>query len=625
MCGIAGGWTYSSINEKALRNSLFHRGPDLQKIFRKGQVFLYHTRLSILDTSSSASQPFCFENLVLVYNGEVYNFKEIRKVLEGKGYTFSTNSDTEVVIKAFHCWRELAVQKFIGMFAFAVYDTNSDNIYLFRDRVGVKPLYYSHSNSGFYFGSELKVFNHFPVARTISLESVAEYFRFGFISGSSSIFNEVQKLLPGHYLCWSNSGVILKKYWSVREARENEAVEKTEKQWIDHLEETLISSFKYRMVSDVPVGIFLSGGIDSTLVTAILQKHCGNINTFTIGFKESQFDESGYAKKASNYLKTNHTEKILSIDVAKELLHQFYDIYDEPFADSSGIPTALVTALAKEHGIKVVLSADGGDELFGGYNHYFRHTKSYKTMEKIPSNFRKLLAVSSKVCFPKNFRERFLPKNLEHRAYAFEEIIRSKSFIKFYENSIANQAETEIHALFKEGKISKSILSWHYGDLKPEDQMMLWDYLNYLPNDLLVKVDRATMFNSIEGRDPFLDHRLVEMANDMPLHLKIRDGKGKYILRKVLRRYVPDEFFERPKQGFSIPMFQWFSQELDVLFEKYLSYDMVTSTGFLKYSEIEKEKRKYRYNKAKGYQHNIEKMWRLLSFMMWWEKWGRNA
>jgi asparagine synthase (glutamine-hydrolysing) len=625
MCGIAGGWTYRNINEEALRSSLFHRGPDSQNFFKKNEVFLYHTRLSILDTTSAASQPFHFENLVLVYNGEVYNFKEIRKVLEGKGYTFSTNSDTEVVIKAFHCWRELAVQKFIGMFAFAIYDTNSDNIYLFRDRVGVKPLYYSHSNSGFYFGSELKVFNHFPVAKTINLESVAEYFRFGFISGSSSIFNEVQKLLPGHYLCWSNSGVILKKYWSVREARENEAVEKTEKQWIDQLEETLISAFNYRMVSDVPVGVFLSGGIDSTLVTAILQKHNCNINTFTIGFKESQFNESGYAKKISNYLKTNHTEKILSIDVAKELLHQFYDIYDEPFADSSGIPTALVTALAKEHGIKVVLSADGGDELFGGYNHYFQHARLFKTMEKIPSNFRNLLAVSSKVCFPKNFRERFLPKNLEHRAYAFEEIIRSKSFIKFYENSIANQAETEIHALFKEGKISKSTISWHYGDLKSEDQMMLWDYLNYLPNDLLVKVDRATMFNSVEGRDPFLDHRLVEMANDMPLHLKIRNGKGKYILRKVLRRYVPDEFFERPKQGFSIPMFQWFSQEFDILFEKYLSYNMVTSTGFLNYSEIEKEKRKYRYNKAKGYQHNIEKMWRLLSFMMWWEKWGRNA
>jgi asparagine synthase (glutamine-hydrolysing) len=617
MCGIAGFYN-AKVDELQINpviEKLRHRGPDDQQFYVKNDVGLIHTRLSIIELSKLGKQPYRFQNLVLAFNGEIYNYKDVRERLVGSGYSFISNSDTEVLIKSFHCWREKCMDHLIGMFAFAIYDESTDEVFLVRDRVGVKPLYYSYQRGALYFGSEIKALTPFGLSKEINLDSVALYFRFGFIPHHLSIFKNISKLEPGCYLKVSRNAIVKKKYWELKhEANQN----KKEHEWEDELEELLISSFRYRMVSDVPVGVFLSGGIDSSLLTAILQKHCGNINSFTIGFDESAFDESPYAKQVAGFLKTNHTQKILKLEEARKLLLNFYSIYDEPFADTSGLPTGCVTKLAKENGVKVVLSADGADELFGGYTHYQKAMNLFRKFNSLPIGLRRTVSKSIGLLFPPTLRKKIRPLNIEHKIYAFEEILAAGNSIDFFEAFLANQSVAEISQMVQSA--SNGSMGFPRKDLTDLQNMMAWDFQFYLPDDLLVKVDRATMYYGVECRDPFLDHRLVEFASRMPEGLKIRNGKGKYILRKVLKKYVPENFYERKKQGFSIPIFAWFSRELDEMFEHYLSNVSLKNIAFLDSQEIQKEHAKYKLYKKQGKQYNIEKMWRILSFMLWWEK-----
>lgn len=621
MCGIAGFYNIIVDQEKinSVIDSLYHRGPDEQNSYAREDVGLIHTRLSIIDVSGLGSQPYKFENLVLVFNGELYNYREIREDLKKKGYHFQSNSDTEVLIKAFHCWREHCVDRFIGMFAFSIYDERSDEIFLFRDRVGVKPLYYAFHKGAFYFASELKALSVFPVDKEINRDAVSLYFRYGFIPHQLSIYKTVSKLEPGHFLRVSRKGILKTKYWRPTAAAVSA---RNENEWLDELEALLISAFRYRMVSDVPIGVFLSGGIDSSLLTAVLQKHHGGLNTFTIGFKESAFDESVYAHKVAKHLGTNHIEKILGLQEARNQLLRFYDIYDEPFADTSGIPTSCVTQLARQHGVKVVLSADGGDELFGGYSHYLNAVRLFQNFHAVPLSVRKLLSQASRTLFPVQLRKKTKLLNLEHKAYALEELVSAQNPTEFFEAFLANQSMVEVYNM---------MTSEHSGSMNfnsdrhsPLEVMMDWDFQYYLPDDLLVKVDRATMFHSTECREPFLDHRLVEFARSIPSGLKIKDGKGKYLLRKLLTRYLPQNYFERKKQGFSIPIFSWFREELDQLFHVYLSIEKLSHIPFFNAKEILREHAKYLYFKRLGKPYNIEKMWRILSFMMWWETYQRN-
>jgi asparagine synthase (glutamine-hydrolysing) len=422
-------------------------------------------------------------------------------------------------------------------------------------------------------------------------------------------------LEPGHLLKVSRHGITKKKYWNPS----NEIIHnRTEADWIDKLEELLIDAFKYRMVSDVPVGVFLSGGIDSSLLTAILQKHHRGINTFTIGFEESEFDESNYAKKIAELLQTNHYQKNLTLSDAKQVLDQYYSIYDEPFADTSGIPTACVAAFAKKNGMKVVLSADGGDELFGGYTHYPKAIALFNKFASLPKIVRAGIAKGSRILLPPAIRSKVYPFNTEHRAYALEELATAHNPIKFFESFIANQTLDEISRMIHSSKFQYLENSTIGSD--PLQTMMAWDFQYYLPDDLLVKVDRATMFHSIECREPFLDHRLVEFARRIPNELRIKHGKGKYLLQQLLNRYLPLSYFERKKQGFSIPVFAWFKRELDELFAIYLTKEKINPIPFLDFEEIQKEYDKYKYFKKRGKQYNIEKMWRVLSFLMWWDK-----
>ncbi len=620
MCGIAGFYNAKVDQDQVdtLIEKLRHRGPDGQRFYRNNDVGLIHTRLSIIELSELGSQPYRFENLVLVFNGELYNYKEVREELKSLGYSFQSNSDTEVLIKAFHCWREASVSHFIGMFAFSIYDEFSNEIFLFRDRVGVKPLYYSYQNDGLFFASELKALSVFNINKDINADAVSLYFRFGFVPDHLSIYSAISKLEPGHYIKVSAQGIIKRKYWSLSyDTIQN----KKEDDWLNELEALLISAFQYRMVSDVPVGVFLSGGIDSSLLTAILQKHHGGIHSFTVGFEESAFDESTYAQKVAEHLHTQHHQKILKLEEARTLLHEFYAIYDEPFADTSGIPTACVTQLAKEAGMKVVLSADGGDELFGGYTRYQQANDLFQKFKTLPEGVRHAVSKGIRTMLPPSVRSKINLLNIEHKAYAFEELIEAKNPITFFEGFMANQSVDEVTNIVRH--IGLCSMQFSETINNPMQAMMGWDFQYYLPDNLLVKVDRATMFYGVESRDPFLDHRLAEFTARMPVDLKIKDGKGKYPLRALLSRYVPSEYFERKKQGFSIPIFAWFNQELDSMFEIYLSSEYLNKVGILNTEEVRKEYRKYLHYKKSGKQYNIEKMWRILSFMLWWEKYNQ--
>lgn len=617
MCGIAGFYNLTATQGQvnSLKKRLKHRGPDDEGVYIHHDVGLIHTRLSVIEITPLGAQPYRFEHLVLVFNGELYNYKEVRQVLETLGYSFLSNSDTEVLIKAFHCWRERCVDHFIGMFAFSIYDEEKDEIFLFRDRVGVKPLYYSFQNGTLVFASELRALSDFDLSREVDVDAISYYFRFGFVPQHLSIFKSISKLEAGHYLNVSRQNIVKKRYWFPS----YETIHgKKESEWLDELEALMISSFLYRMIADVPIGVFLSGGIDSSLLTAILQKHHGGIHSFTIGFEESAFDESIYARKVAEHLQTKHTQKVLKLDEARELLMDFYSIYDEPFADTSGIPTACVTQLAKARGMKVVLSADGGDELFAGYTHYQKAISLYNKFTALPIGVRHAIAKMTRLFIPPELRNKIYPLNIEHKAYAFEELVSAESPTAFFEAFIANQSLDELGKMIHAAAVHTMGVSGK--GQSPHQTMMAWDFQHYLPDDLLVKVDRATMFHSIECREPFLDHRLVEFALGIPTELKIKDGKEKYLIRKLLSRYVPKEYFERRKQGFSIPIFEWFSKELDEMFNYYLSIEKISAIPFFDTAEIQREHKKYLYFKRQGKQYNIEKMWRILSFMLWWEK-----
>jgi asparagine synthase (glutamine-hydrolysing) len=617
MCGIAGyyNWRVQPDQLEQLLQSLHHRGPDDNGLFLDDHVGLLHTRLSIIELTKLGAQPYHFDSLVLVFNGELYNYKEVRFELIKKGYSFDSNSDTEVLIKAFHCWREKSVEHFIGMFAFCLYDKQIDTLYIFRDRVGVKPLYFSYQQNSLAFASELKALSILMKDRLIDEEALALFFRFGFIPHHYSIYKSVNKLEPGTYLTLSKDGLKKKRYWNPSLVVDKS---RSEEDWLEELEAVAISAFTYRMVSDVPVGIFLSGGIDSSLLASILTQHHGNINSFTIGFNEAHFDESIYARQIAAYLGIKHHERILEMGQARKLMEDFYCIYDEPFADTSGIPTSFVTRLAKEAGMKVVLSADGGDELFGGYSHYNKAFALYHRIQLLPYSMRKRMVQTSTAMLSKSMRQQLVFLNLEHKIYAFEELLLAPDMESFFEAVVANQALPEIETLLNRSFPGIS-LSQSKQD-QTQQSMLMWDFTNYLPDDILVKVDRATMHQSMECREPFLDHRLAELSWKMPIEFKIKKGIGKYPLRKLLSRYMPNSYFDRKKQGFSIPIFNWFMEDMDKLFEDYFSDNRLKNIDILNAKEIQREYRKYKIYKTRNKDYNIEKMWRLLSFMLWWER-----
>ena len=613
MCGVVG---FNGINSQKLEkmmDSINHRGPDDRGVFESKYLSLGHVRLSILDLTSHGHQPMQYDNLSMVYNGEVYNFKEIRDELIEYGYDFVSDTDSEVILKAYHKWGIKAIDKFIGMFAIAIYNQTSLELTLIRDRVGVKPLYYYFDGVDFVFGSELRpIMDYFRDIKKleISKDALFEYFKIGYISSNLSIFKNCYKVPAGKYLTFNtqNLKVDIKEYWSIIPFFKLPKFQKSEEELIDELEAILIDAFKYRMVSDVPVGVFLSGGVDSSIVASILQKHYGNIHTFTIGFEDDKYNEAGYAKEVANYIGTTHTEKYLSSSGAKEILDRFVDIYDEPFGDSSGIPTTLVSQVAKDAGVKVVLSADGGDELFCGYSRYWTIDNIGSKVFKIPVPLRKSMNFIMDSIGDKSI-SKVLNSNLEFKYKLIHKILKNKNWEEMYK-SLTSYDIGELLDFSKD--INES--SFAIGEAEaPMQGMMLWDYHRYMVDDILTKVDRATMSLSIEGREPLLDHRIAQFMAQVPFEMKYKNQDSKYLLKKVLERYIPKEMIYRKKMGFGIPIFEWFSSDLKESFEANLTKEELEKHNLLNIDYIHNE-----YNKMS--KKNIVNLWFILVFQLWYQK-----
>lgn len=629
MCRISGFWDFNSHNKynlesviSRMKETLKHGGPDDSGVFCAPEIGLAlgHRRLSILDLSFLGHQPMLSDNrkIIIVFNGEIYNFREIQKELQGFGFAFNSMSDTEVVIKAYQKWGIECLEKFRGMFAFALFDKEKEVLFLARDRLGVKPLYYYFKNNLLIFASELRaILEHPCFKKELNLIGLASFFKFGYIPYPFSIWQNIYKLEPGSFLSIGKKTDLKKEqYWSLENCYlSKEGLGDVSPDGLQsQLEEILFESFKLRMVSDVPVGVFLSGGIDSSIVASILQKNSSQaLHTFTIGFEDKEFNEAGFAKKIAQYLGTNHTEMFCSEKDALEIVPLLPEIYDEPFGDSSAVPTFLISKLARKE-VKVVLSGDGGDEFFGGYDKYWKLANHFifKTNLRLPQKAGNLTLAGLK-------REGFykLAKKIH--------ILQSKDNFEKFGNVASCVLDNQISDLLP-GLNKNEFLENVYKNMgfKKEflslDIVSLWMFFDakfYLAEDILTKVDRASMHNALESREPLLDHKIIEFMGKLPSSFKVNKTGGKLLLKKVLEKYLPKDLWSRPKQGFSVPMKKWLSQDLKPLVEDYLSVQEMKKYGVLNPNYVSDFKI-YFYNNQSV---NPYKLWYLLVFQMWAEKW----
>ena len=630
MCGIAGFCDFSKKSSsdtlKFMTDVLHHRGPDDSGYFwdenEYSQIALGHRRLSILDLSAHGHQPMTFEHLDIVFNGEVYNFKEIKKELLELGYDFYSDSDTEVILKSYHQWGIKAVDRFNGMFAITIYDKKVNKLIFIRDRAGVKPFYYYKKDSLILFSSELKSFHKHPnFQKEINQSSLSLYLQFGYIPEPHSIFKNCYKLRAGHYveIDLKSQNFEEKKYWDVVDFYNKPKLDISQDEAIEKTEELLKSSFEYRMVSDVPVGVFLSGGYDSSVVTAILQnQRTEKLNTFTIGFKEKGFDEAPYAKEVAKYLGTNHTEYYCTQKDALEIIPKLCELYDEPFGDSSAIPTTLVSALARKY-VTVSLSADGGDEIFAGYSKYTTTMQYFNKFNSIPNSIKSLISFGMDNINPRNIPILNKTYNFATRYEKINSILKAKDSVEAMKYTSEYFTKKERDKLLKLG-FDDLVTNF---DIKVADtndeinQMLAIDYKTYMVDDILTKVDRATMSVSLEGREPLLDYRLIEFVSQLPSNLKYKDGDKKWLLKQITHKYLPKEMMDRPKQGFGVPLTEWFRDELKEYFMIYLDEKRIEKEGLFNPKEIVKLRDSY----LSGNKENVQKLWFLLMFEMWYEKW----
>ncbi|MDA7818281.1 asparagine synthase (glutamine-hydrolyzing) [Sulfurimonas sp.] len=631
MCGIAGFCDFTKLLDKQtlinMTDILNHRGPDDSGYSllnsKYANIGLGHRRLSILDLSSHGHQPMAYEALEIIYNGEVYNFKEIRDELEKFDYYFESDSDTEVILKAYHKWGIKAVDKFNGMFAIAIYDKAIDKLFLIRDRAGIKPLYYYEKDDVFMFGSELKSFHeNDKFEKEIDFDALAQYFHYGYIPQPYSIFKNCKKLLSGHYLEYDlkNKKSILKKYWDVKHFYNLPKKNINYNDAMDDIESLMKSAFTYRVVSDVPVGVFLSGGYDSSAVAAILQKNSEQkIKTFSIGFYEEGYNEAHHAKKVAEHLGTEHTEYYCTQKEALEILPTLPDIYDEPFGDSSAIPTILVSKLAKKD-VTVALSADAGDEIFGGYGKYKTSLKYNNFFSKFPKFTHNSMSYLFNNINPTKIPVLKNKYNIDSRFKKVAEILKSSSSVSAMKYTSHMFTEYEIKKLFNNDYVELKTYFDTNDELKNTNdelnKMFAIDYQTYLPDDILTKVDKATMSVSLEGREPFLDYRIIEYAAQLPSSYKMDETQTKIILKDIVHKYIPKEMMDRPKMGFGVPISEWFRDELKEYFYKYFSEERLEIAG-LNSEEVIQLRDQY----LDGQDVNTRRLWFILMYMMWYERW----
>jgi len=610
MCGICGYYSTSGVFSREdldkMLLSIAHRGPDADGAFLEGPVALGHRRLSIIDLSSAANQPMFSHNdrYVMVFNGEIYNFKEIEKELKNKNSEFKirTLSDSEIVLEAFSLLGPEFVSMMNGMFAIAIYDKAERAIYFFRDRVGIKPIYYYWDGQNFAFASELKALIKSDfINKNISLNNVAvnEFLHLGYIPEPHSIYKNIYKFPSGSWAKLSSKGFEIKRYWNIDD-KISEKLITDENEAKEILKELLVSSVKYRMISDVPFGTFLSGGIDSSLVTAIAQSLNANpVNTFNIRFEDSKHDESQYAKAIAQYLGTNHHEYTVTEKDAIDIIPQLNNIYDEPFADSSALPTLLVSKMAKQN-VTMTLSGDGGDELFMGYG-------AYRWAERLDNPFihafrspikKTLSLMNDRYQRASHLFESVKKENVCSHIFSQEQYLFSRSEIKnILKPEFYNDYDLNENPVLKRS-------------LTASEKQSLFDFKYYLKDDLLVKVDRASMHHALETRVPLLDYRIVEFAYNLHPSLRYRNGISKYLLKKVLYDFVPEKYFDRPKWGFSIPLQKWMKTDLKGFVEENSSNKIISDTGILNTVEVEKLKNDFLLN-DKSYLYN--RLWQLIT------------
>lgn len=607
MCGISGFFSTDAVFSRdeliSMTDALMHRGPDACGYYFDGLVGLGHRRLSIIDVSSAANQPMYSScgNYAIIYNGEVYNFNEIKDdILKEKKINFKTASDTEVILEAFVLWGKSFVHKLNGMFAIAIYDIQKQSLYLFRDRIGIKPIYYFSDGKNFAFASELKSLlklNWLKKDLLLNYEAINTFLHLGYIPEPLSVYKNIFKFPSGNFAVISNNNVQITPYWELTEKFFNHPIT-DENEARQTLKDLMISSVNYRMISDVPFGTFLSGGIDSSVVTAIAQSLSGQpVKTFSIGFEDTKHNESLFAKNVAEYLGTNHHEfTVLGTD-ARQLIPTMLELFDEPFADSSAIPTMLVSKLARQN-VTMTLSGDGGDELFLGYGAY---QWASRLRNPVLNTMRKPMFHGLSLMGDKYRRAAHL-FDFRNNNYLKSHIFSQEQYL-FKRNEITKLLRENIFREIKEDEQYDNL------QLSPVEAQALFDIKHYLKDDLLVKVDRASMAYSLETRVPLLDYRIVEFAVNLPENLRKKGNNTKYLLKKVLFDYIPEDYFNRPKWGFSIPLSKWLKSDLKYLVDDYLSEDMVNKQGIINYKIVKNLKNLY-FEKNHNYLYN--RLWLLV-------------
>ena len=614
MCGITGYFEAvpRSTGEEleatamAMAATLHHRGPDDSGVWADpiAGIVLAHRRLSILDLSPLGHQPMHSPcgRYVVTFNGEIYNFRALRQELEARGQQFRGQSDTEVLVA---CVSEFgimsAVRRLNGMFAFALWDRRERQLYLVRDRLGEKPLYYGYLGTTLVFGSELKALRTHPeFGCSLNRDALALYLRHSCIPAPFSIYEGISKVLPGTMVRTSPENAdripTVTRYWSVEAAAEQGLANPftgSEEDAVGELDTLLRDAVKHRMEADVPIGAFLSGGIDSSLIVALMQAQSAQpVRTFTIGFHEAQYNEANHAKAVAQHLGTDHTELYVTPQEAMAVIPHLPVLYGEPFSDPSQIPTFLVSRLARQD-VTVVLSGDGGDELFGGYDHYLLGADVWRKIKRIPNPMRALLARSIRAVSRKQWNRLIAPiahllphstwqRNPGEKLHSVARVLTAEAPESLYLEMVSHWKQPDEVVLgAQEPLTAVTDYRRHLPVAEFEPRMMYIDSLSYLPDDILVKVDRASMAVSLEARVPFLDHRLVEFSWHVPLAWKIRDGKGKWLLRKLLQKYVPPALTERPKMGFGVPIHVWLRGPLREWAESLLEEKRLKDDGFL--------------------------------------------
>jgi asparagine synthase (glutamine-hydrolysing) len=644
MCGIAGIWDRRrqstpdalAAAAAAMTATLVHRGPDAGALWRDDAagVALGHRRLSIVDLSPAGAQPMVSScgRFVISYNGEVYNAAELKPELEAAGRSFRGHCDTEIIVEGAAVWGvEATIRRLIGMFAIALWDRQERALYLVRDRLGIKPVYWADCDGRILFGSELKALRadaHWTPA--LDRDALTAYLRFGYVPAPRTIYRGVQKLPPGMILVARASGApTIAPFWSLADiARAGQAERRTldEAEATDRLDALLRDAVGRRMVADVPLGAFLSGGIDSSTVVALMQAQSTRpVRSFSIGFHERGYDEAQHAAAVARHLGTDHTELYVSPEHALGMIPNLPTMYDEPFADSSQIPTFLVSEMTRRH-VTVALSGDGGDELFGGYTRYFRGQAVWRAIEHIPQSARVLAAAGMRAVSPAAWSalgavipESVRPTQFGDKMHKLAGVLAGEAEASaFYRNVVSlwvDPARVVIGGTEPKGPLDDLAIKALVPDFI--ERMQYLDTVTYLPDDILTKVDRASMAVSLEARVPLLDHRVVAFSWGLPVSMKAADGTGKRLLRRVLDRYVPRALIDRPKMGFAVPINDWLRGPLKEWAEDLLDERRLAGDGILDPAPIRERWREHLAG-TRDWQYPL---WSVLMFQSWKRRW----